>query len=81
MALFLQVLIDSQTIAKTWAKAGAAGVVIAGRNVSNLLQTKGDIEAAYPKRKVISIKTDVSSEEDVKELYSQVKSNLIKQTY
>jgi len=58
--------------AKVWARAGATGVVIAARRVDALEKVAEEIKAINPNVKVLAIKTDITSEEDAKNLFASV---------
>ncbi len=62
----------SQAAAKVWARAGASGIVIAGRRVSNLEQVARELKSINKASQVLIVQTDISVEKDVENLYVQV---------
>ncbi|KAI9844579.1 MAG: hypothetical protein M1838_002144 [Thelocarpon superellum] len=61
--------------AKVWAKAGAAGVVIAGRRVANLEQVLKELRAsAHAGAQVQAVPTDVTRLADVTALFAAVQT-------
>lgn len=58
--------------AKTWAKAGAQGVVITGRRAEHLQAVKDEIKAINKDTVVLAIKGDISIESDVVNLFAKV---------
>ncbi|KAF2007035.1 short chain dehydrogenase-like protein [Amniculicola lignicola CBS 123094] len=60
--------------AKVWVRAGAEGVVIAGRRNDVLERTLVELEALGGGRtKVLAVQTDISKESDTSNLFEQVK--------
>lgn len=63
-----------KAIARAWAQAGAAGIVLIGRTTETLdltLRNVSNIDASIP---TIAEPTDVSKESSVKSLFAQVKT-------
>jgi len=58
-----------RTIALTFAKAGAAKVVISGRNSAYLEQSKKSIQEAAKNTEVIAVTGDVTDEASVKKIF------------
>ncbi|PQE04027.1 oxidoreductase short chain dehydrogenase reductase family protein [Rutstroemia sp. NJR-2017a BVV2] len=58
--------------AKVWAEAHASGIVLAARRVSNLDALAAKLQPLSPETKFLSVKLDISVEEDVKNLYATV---------
>jgi NAD(P)-dependent dehydrogenase (short-subunit alcohol dehydrogenase family) len=61
-----------QAAAKVWAEAHASGIVLAARRVSNLDALAAELQPLSPETKFVSVKLDISVEEDVKNLYATV---------
>ena len=61
-----------QDCAVAWATAGAAGIVLIGRNVETLNSTAEKIKAIAGSPTVLVQSTDVTSESSVKALYEKV---------
>lgn len=59
--------------ALTWARASASGIIIAGRRVDKLEAVAADIKSINSDTQVLSVKTDISIEDDVKNLFKQAK--------
>jgi NAD(P)-dependent dehydrogenase (short-subunit alcohol dehydrogenase family) len=59
--------------AKVWARAGASGIVIAARRLPQLEDLAKEIKSISPDTKVLPVKADILSEEDVKNLYAVAK--------
>jgi NAD(P)-dependent dehydrogenase (short-subunit alcohol dehydrogenase family) len=57
--------------AKYFAKAGASRITLLGRREQPLLDTKAEIEAAFPDTKVLAIPTDLTKEDQVKAAFDQ----------
>ncbi|KAK5051873.1 hypothetical protein LTR84_002676 [Exophiala bonariae] len=62
---------DAKGIAIAFAKAKAKGLILAARDLSKLEQVEKEINDAYPDTKVLAIKTDVTSESDVKAAFAK----------
>jgi NAD(P)-dependent dehydrogenase (short-subunit alcohol dehydrogenase family) len=58
--------------AKVWAQAGAEGVVITARGASALQKVASELESSYPATKILAIPGDITSNEDVKNLFASV---------
>lgn len=58
---------------ESFAQAGASQVFIVGRNASALEAVAADTKAAYPATEVHTVAGDVSSEQDMVHLFSEVK--------
>jgi len=61
-----------EAAAKVWAEAKASGIVIAARSFDTLLKVKAKLESISPETKVLAVKTDIASEESVKNLFVEV---------
>ena len=61
-----------------WAEAGAAAIVIVGRNPSTLEMTAKKIAAVGKSTPVLAHPTDVSSESSVKELFERIREKFDK---
>lgn len=55
-----------------WARAGATGIVIAARRLDALEKVAAELKSISPSSKILSVKADITSEEQVKELYASV---------
>lgn len=65
---------DLQAAARVWVRAGAEGVVIAGRRNDVLQKTAEELTAlGQGKTKVLAVSTNISSEKDVENLFAEVK--------
>jgi NAD(P)-dependent dehydrogenase (short-subunit alcohol dehydrogenase family) len=66
----------NQAAAKVWAKAGARGIVLAGRKASELVKVELDIKAVTsdPNAKVLSVSVDITIESQVQNLFDKIKS-------
>ena len=62
----------SQAAAHVWARAGASGIVLAGRRISNLEQVARELEAVNRKSQILVVQADVTVQKDVENLYAQV---------
>jgi len=58
--------------AKVWTLANATGVVIAARRLDQLDALKQQLEHINPDTKILAVKTDIVSEDSVKDLYAEV---------
>ena len=67
-------MLSYQAIAKAWAQAGAAGIVLAGRNPESLNLTVEIISKVSESIPVIVEPTDVTDETSVKSLFDKVKA-------
>ncbi|KAF2787996.1 NAD(P)-binding protein [Melanomma pulvis-pyrius CBS 109.77] len=65
-----------KVIALSWAKAGAASIVITGRNKELLLLVAAEIKRVSPKTKVAAIPSEAGSEADTKALWAQIKAEI-----
>lgn len=63
-----------QDIATAWAQAGAAGIVLVGRNLDSLNAAAANVQSISAGLPILVQKTDVSSEADVKILFEKVKA-------
>lgn len=63
-----------QAIARAWAQAGAAGIVLAGRNVDALDLTADNIINISSSVSVIIVPTDVTNESSVRFLFRNAKA-------
>ncbi|PVH80210.1 NAD(P)-binding protein [Cadophora sp. DSE1049] len=61
-----------EAAAKVWARAGAKGIVITARNLSALNKLAEVLKAISPSTNVLSVKTDISNEHDVKNLFAEI---------
>jgi NADP-dependent 3-hydroxy acid dehydrogenase YdfG len=61
-----------QAAARVWARAGASGIVIAARRLDALEKVASELTAISPSSKILSVKADITSEEQVKNLYASV---------
>ena len=55
-----------------WARAGASGVVIAARRLDALEKVAEELRAISPSSKVLAVKADITSEDDVKNLFASI---------
>ena len=62
-----------QAAAAVWARAGASGIVIAGRRTFKLEEVAQNLRAKYPASKIIAIRTDVTVPGDVENLFQKTK--------
>ena len=61
-----------QAAAKVWARAGAEGVVVAGRRLDKLEETASEVQALNNgKTKVLAVRTDLVKDTDVENLFAQ----------
>lgn len=58
--------------AKVWARAGAAGIVIAARRLEALNEVAKEIKSINPTTQVLPVKTDIQSEDEVRNLFASV---------
>ncbi|CZR51408.1 related to peroxisomal short-chain alcohol dehydrogenase [Phialocephala subalpina] len=58
--------------AKTWAQAGAEGVIITARGLPALEKVASELKSSYPKTKVLAVKADITSNSEVAALFSQI---------
>ncbi|KUJ23630.1 NAD(P)-binding protein [Mollisia scopiformis] len=58
--------------ARVWAEAGAEGVVITARGAPALEKVASELKAKFPATKVLAVKGDIVSNEDIKHLFSAV---------
>lgn len=58
--------------ARVWAQAGAEGVVIAARGLPALQKVARDLQSTYPNTKTLAVKADITSTEEVKNLFASV---------
>ena len=63
-----------EAAAKVWARAGASGIVIVARRLQLLQGIAKEIKSISPETKVLTVKADIQSEEDIKTLFAQVKN-------
>ena len=63
-----------QAIAKAWAQAGAAGIVLVGRKAETLNLTVENISKVSKSIPIIAEPTDVTDEASVKSLFDEVKA-------
>lgn len=63
-----------KAIARAWAQAGAAGIVLIGRTAETLNLTVDNISKINQAIPVIAEPTDVSNEASVKSLFAKVKA-------
>ena len=63
-----------QAIAKAWAQAGAAGIVLVGRKAETLNLTAENISKVSKSIPVIAEPTDITNETSVKSLFDKVKA-------
>lgn len=61
-------------MAVSWATAGAAGIVLVGRNAKTLQLTESNIAKASQSVIVLTLPTDVTIESDVKMLFEKTKA-------
>ncbi|KAK0110151.1 hypothetical protein ONS95_002803 [Cadophora gregata] len=61
-----------EAAAKVWARAEAKGIAIAARNLDALNKLAEELKIISPSTKVLAVKTDVSDEEDVKNLFVEI---------
>ena len=71
----------SQAVAKAWAQAGAAGIVLIGRSADTLKLTASNIDKINNSIPVIAEPTDIANEAGVKKLFSKVKAELSGKSY
>lgn len=55
-----------------WARAGAKGIVITARNLLALNRLAEELKVISPSTNILAIKTDISNEDDVKNLFAQI---------
>lgn len=60
--------------ALVWARASASGIVLAGRRLEKLQSVASEIQIINSETKVLSVSTDIGSEEDIKKLYAETKA-------
>ncbi|KAF2734197.1 NAD(P)-binding protein [Polyplosphaeria fusca] len=65
-----------RSIALSWAEAGAAAVVITGRAEKLLQEVSDEIKRVNPNAKVLAVRCEATSEEDVKHLWAQMKAEI-----
>jgi hypothetical protein len=72
--LFLQIPHSDQlqAAAKVWAEAGANGIVIAARRLPALEKVAEQLRAICPETTVLPVKADISSVEEVDNLYKKI---------
>jgi NAD(P)-dependent dehydrogenase (short-subunit alcohol dehydrogenase family) len=63
-----------KAIARAWAQAGAAGIVLVGRSIDTLNLTVDNISKINKSIPVVAEATDVSNESSVKSLFAKVKA-------
>ncbi|MDI1485926.1 MAG: hypothetical protein OHK93_004115 [Ramalina farinacea] len=68
-------------VAKAWAQAGAAGIVLIGRSADTLKLTASNIDKINNSIPVIAEPTDIANEAGVKKLFSKVKAELGGKSY
>ena len=68
-------LTSSQTVAKVWARAGASGIVLAGRSIDTLAKAEKEIQSINNEVKLLLVPTDISGEKDVENLFSEVQKS------
>ena len=61
----------NQGACRQWAKAGAKAIVLAARNQDRIDSVAQSLNAIAPATKTLAIATDVVSEKQVEELFSQ----------
>ncbi|KAK5211632.1 hypothetical protein LTR99_005713 [Exophiala xenobiotica] len=59
--------------AHVWVRAGAEGVVIAGRRQEKLDETASSLKSASAGTKILTVKTDITISGDVEKLFSKIK--------
>lgn len=62
-----------QAAANVWVRAGAEGVVIAGRRKEVLEKTAKSLESISKGTKILAVPTDLKVEKDVQKLFEEVK--------
>ncbi|KAF2118760.1 hypothetical protein BDV96DRAFT_629390 [Lophiotrema nucula] len=65
-----------KSIALAWAEAGAAGIVVTGRQEKLLEEVADDLRRVSPKTKVVPIRAEATSEDEVHSLWAKVKVEL-----
>lgn len=68
-------------MAKAWAHAGAAGIVLVGRTADTLKLTASNIDEINSSIPVLAEPTDIANEAGVKQLFSKVKTQLGGKSY
>jgi NADP-dependent 3-hydroxy acid dehydrogenase YdfG len=63
-----------QASANVWARAGALGIVLAGRRVEMLEETAKGIREKYKGTEVLIVQTDITLKENVTNLFVEVKA-------
>ncbi|KAN0119209.1 NAD(P)-binding protein [Hyaloscypha variabilis] len=58
--------------ARVWARAGASGIVIAARRVEALDKVAAQLKEISPSSKILPVKVDITSEDQVKNLFASV---------
>jgi NAD(P)-dependent dehydrogenase (short-subunit alcohol dehydrogenase family) len=66
------VLSHFQAAVSVWARAGAAGVVLAGRKTQELARVEEEVKKADPNVKLLSVSVDITIESQVQNLYDQI---------
>lgn len=69
-----KLMLRYEAIARAWAQAGAAGIVLVGRSIDTLNLTVDNISKINKSIPVVAEATDVSNESSVKSLFAKVKS-------
>lgn len=67
-----------QAIARAWAQAGAAGIVLAGRKAESLELTADNVSQISKNIPIIVQRTDVSDETSVRSLFAKTKTQFSK---
>lgn len=61
-----------QAAAEVWARAGAEGIVVAGRRLANLEETATEVRAINNgKTKIIAVQADLAKDSDVANLFAE----------
>jgi len=64
-----------KAIALSWARAGAAGIIVTGRAVKDLEAVAAELRETSPKTDVVALTADVTSEDAIVELYAKSKAH------
>ena len=62
--------------AGVWARAGAAGIVIAGRRKEMLEAVAKELMGKYKDVRVLAVQTDITEEKHVNKMYAEVQKGL-----
>ena len=78
--MVLGVDIGDQAAADVWCRAGAGGVIIAGRRVEKLEEVAQGLRRKYPSPRILAVRADVTVQSDMEELFGRVKEEFGRST-